>query len=234
MMASISTNTARASSLTMSSARSPACWRRARPRWSCRANLRRRTPMRCPASPHHARWRDRSCRWWRPRSGPINCSAGQARARPRSIRSQREPWSRVKRWPRPPGAPTIMCGRAARLDASSPRPTRRSHPRLRRPRPTTLPQRWLRQRRRSRGSRRPPRRPPHRRRHLHLRLLGGISSDLAPRPVPPPRPRALRSIPARRARRAWSDDPHRSRRATSRADAGSDQVHRIPVSHFSV
>ena len=73
----------------------------------------------------------------RPLAGPINCSADQARARPRSIRSPRGPWSRVKRSPRPPGARTITCGRAARSDASSPRPTRRSHPRPRRPRPTT-------------------------------------------------------------------------------------------------
>ena len=30
-----------------------------------------------PASRRRVRWPDRSCRWWRPRSAPINCSAAR-------------------------------------------------------------------------------------------------------------------------------------------------------------
>ena len=92
----------------------------------CRANRLRPTPMPLPASPRRGRWRDRSCRWWRPPSAPINCSAVPARARLRSMRSPRARWSRVKRWRRPPAAPTISSGRAAKSAANRPRATRRS------------------------------------------------------------------------------------------------------------
>ena len=79
-----------------------------------------------PASRRRARWRDRSCRWWHLPSAPINCSAAPARARPRSMRSPRAHWSRANRWRRPPAAPTISSGRAARSDANRPRAKRRS------------------------------------------------------------------------------------------------------------
>ena len=50
----------------------------------------------CPASRRRVRWPDRSCRWWRLPSAPINCSAAPARAPPRSMRSPRARWSRAK------------------------------------------------------------------------------------------------------------------------------------------
>ena len=82
----------------------------------------------CPASRRRGRWPDRSCRWWHPPSAPINCSAAPARARPRSMRSPRERWSRASRWRRPPAAPMISPGRAARSAANRPRAKRRWRP----------------------------------------------------------------------------------------------------------
>ena len=81
----------------------------------------------CPVSRRRGRWPDRSCRWWHPRSAPINCSAVRARARPRSMRSPRERWSRASRWRRPPAAPMILPGRAAKSDANRPRVRRQWH-----------------------------------------------------------------------------------------------------------
>ena len=88
-----------------------ACVRR---RLRCRPNRQRPTPAPCPVSRRRARWPDRSCRWWRPPSEPINCSAVPASRRPPSMRWPRKRWSRVSRWPRPPAAPMITPGPAAR------------------------------------------------------------------------------------------------------------------------
>ena len=125
MTACISPSPARASSRIMSSAKSRGCWRRAPRRSRCRPNRQRPTPMRCPASRRRVRWPDRSCRWWHLPSAPINCSAAPARVPPRSTRSPRERWSRANRWRRPPAAPMILPGRAARSDANRPRAKRR-------------------------------------------------------------------------------------------------------------
>jgi hypothetical protein len=81
-----------------------------------------------PGSRRRVRWPDRSCRWWHPRSAPINCSAARARARPRSIRSPRERWSRASRSRRPPAAPMILPGRAAKSDANRRRAKPPRHP----------------------------------------------------------------------------------------------------------
>ena len=77
-----------------------------------------------PASRRRARWQDRSCRWWRPPSAPINCSAAPDRARPQSMRSPHGRWSRASRWRRPPAAPMISSGRAAKSAANRPRAKR--------------------------------------------------------------------------------------------------------------
>ena len=72
----------------------------------------------------------------RPLAGPIlplvassvgtdQLLGGPARVRPRSMRSPRARWSRAKRWRRPPAAPTILPGRAARSAANRPRAKRR-------------------------------------------------------------------------------------------------------------
>ena len=74
-----------------------------------------------PGQPARVRWRDRSCRWWNPLSAPINCSAARDRARPRSIRSRRERWSRANRSRRRPAAPMTLSGRTARSDTNRPR-----------------------------------------------------------------------------------------------------------------
>ena len=190
MTACISPSPARASSRIMSSARSRGCWRRAPRRSRCRPNRQRPTPMRCPASRRRVRWQDRSCRWWRPPSAPINCSAAPDRARPRSMRSPRARWSRASRWRRPPAAPMISSGRAAKSDANRPRAKRR----------------WPRSRPMGRSRRRLPR-PPHRRSRRKLRpiqsgtpsirdFFGFGNAQRPPQPAqpqpqgprPPPRP----------------------------------------------
>ncbi len=60
--ASSSPKPARASSHTMSSARSRACSRRGQVRSRCRPSPRRLTSTPCPASPRRVRWRGQSCR----------------------------------------------------------------------------------------------------------------------------------------------------------------------------
>ena len=137
----------------------------------CRPNRLPPTPMPSPASRRRGRWRDRSCRWWNPRSAPINCSAVRDRARPRSTRSRRERWSRASRSRRRPAAPMISSGRIARSATNRPRARHRW---LRFHRMERLLPRLPRPRRRSRKSR-ARFKPAHRRRCR-------ISSDLAMRP----------------------------------------------------
>ena len=136
-------------------------------------------------------------------SAPINCSAVRDRARPRSTRSRREPWSRASRWRRPPAAPMILSGRAARSDANRPRARHRWLP-FHRMEQRRLP---LRSHRRSRKSR--VRFKPARRR-------SATSSDLELRRASLNRRsrwRRGRSVP-----RATSDARHRFR-TSSRANA---------------
>ena len=98
---------------------------RVRRRLRCRPNRQRPTPMRCPVSRRRARSPDRSCRWWRPPSEPINCSAAPDHGRRPSMRWRRERWSRASRWRRPPAAPMISSGPAARSDENRSREKRR-------------------------------------------------------------------------------------------------------------
>ena len=84
---------------------------------------------------------------------------GPDRARPQSTHSRRGPWSRARRSPRPPAAPMILSGRAARSDTNRPRAKRRSHPlhRVKWERPPPLSPRHRSRRSRARFNR-PPRR----------------------------------------------------------------------------
>ena len=125
--ACISPGLARASWRTTSSARSRGCSLPAPRRLSYRPSRQRPTPTRCRDSRRRVRWPDRSCRWWHPRSAPINCSAARARARPRSMRSPHGRWSRASRSRRLPAAPMISLGRAAKSDANKPRAKRHRH-----------------------------------------------------------------------------------------------------------
>ena len=75
------------------------------------------------------------------RANGCGCSIGRgrraaapARARPRSIRSPREPWSRASRSRRPPAAPMISPGRAAKSDANRRKAKLHRHPFRRRER----------------------------------------------------------------------------------------------------
>src|SRR3981189_1876046 len=118
------------------------------------------------------------------------------------MRSRRERWSRASRWRRPPAAPMILSGRAAKSDANRPRANRRWHP-------FHLMEQWpLRASRRSRKSF--LRFNPARRR-------SGTFSDLAMH-------RASRRLRIRLpfARRAMSDD-RRGYRASSRAGNSHSQ-----------
>lgn len=171
-------------------------------------------PVRSPASRRRARWQDRSCRWWPPPSGPINCSAARDRARPRSMRSSREPWSRANRSRHPPAAPMISPGRAAKSNASRPEAKRRWH-RFRRM------ERRRRQRQRRRRSRKSllPSNPAHRcNRAPHsnwLRRHSGISLVLEARRLRRVSCCRRRARPAPRAPRLTSGGQPRYRRATS-------------------
>ena len=174
--------------------------RRVPRRSRCRANPPRPTPMHCRVSRRRARWRDRSCRWWLPRSAPINCSAAQARDPPRSMRSQHVRWSRANRWRRRPAAPMILSGPAARSDANWPR-ARPRWPRWRRKERPPPPSRARRRSQRPKSCCFAPR-PRHQRR-------SETSSALAPHRAKLRRLRRGRPPQHLRDRRASWDDRHR-------------------------